>query len=420
MTTPTRLERNLTGILDDLSAGPTPEYLDDLFMRTGRMRQRPAWTFPERWLPMSDITRSRAFAFAPPWRTIALVLVVIALLAGAAFAYVGSQRRVPAPFGPAANGLIVYDNGGDIYTGDPVTGQERLVVSGKDFDAARGFSPDGTLIAFIRQSGQDGDLYTARSDGTGVKRITTTPIPLDTWIQWTPDSQHFAVIRGVDGHDRLDVLDLNGQARRLAGDFDVQAPMFRPLLAQEILFRGLKDGRAGLFVMNADGSNIRTVIASSKPDTLDLRGATYSPDGKRIFYQSWTPAGIEPQGCCQLWVMDADGSNAHQFPDDRKTNAWEGVPAVSPDGRWVAFWRVTDTRHASVVRADGTGPVTPVGPELSGLVTYTWSPDSSKLLIAPAEDIDVARQYIADPVTGQWTTSEWATRTSPDWQRQAP
>ena len=66
MTASTRYERNLPGILDDLSAGPAPEYLDDVFARTGRMRQRPGWTFPERWLPVADIARTRAFAPAPP------------------------------------------------------------------------------------------------------------------------------------------------------------------------------------------------------------------------------------------------------------------------------------------------------------------------------------------------------------------
>ena len=66
MTTPTRIERELPGILGDLSAGPAPDYLDDVFGRTGRMRQRPAWSFPERWLPMADITRSRGVPVSPP------------------------------------------------------------------------------------------------------------------------------------------------------------------------------------------------------------------------------------------------------------------------------------------------------------------------------------------------------------------
>ena len=35
MTTPSRIERNLPGILGDLSAAPTPDYLDDVFARVG-------------------------------------------------------------------------------------------------------------------------------------------------------------------------------------------------------------------------------------------------------------------------------------------------------------------------------------------------------------------------------------------------
>ena len=35
--------------------GPYPDYIDDVLATTAQRRQRPAWTFPERWLPM-DIT----------------------------------------------------------------------------------------------------------------------------------------------------------------------------------------------------------------------------------------------------------------------------------------------------------------------------------------------------------------------------
>ena len=119
MTASTRYERNLPAILDDLSAGPAPEYLDDVFARTGRMRQRPGWTFPERWLPVADIARTRAFAPAPPWRLIAVALVVIALALAALLIVAGSQRKVAPPFGPARNGEIVYDSAGDLYVGNP-------------------------------------------------------------------------------------------------------------------------------------------------------------------------------------------------------------------------------------------------------------------------------------------------------------
>ena len=419
MTTPTRLERNLPGILDDLSAGPTPDYLDDLFVRTGRMRQRPAWTHPERWLPMSDITRPRVFTFAPPWRTIALVLVVIALLAGAAFVYVGSQRRVPAPFGPAANGLLTYGADGDIYVGDPVTGATRLVVGGATDDHDPGYSPDGVLIAFIRSvNAIDNDLYTVRPDGTDLKRVMTFPNQ-EPWVNWAPDSRHFGVIHSVGGHKQFDLLGLDGQSQRLsAGDMDLDSFSYRPPMAQEILFRSVKDGHPGLYAMAADGTNIRPLITTSNPDNPeDLSNAVYSADGTRIYFTKQVQ--VNPgNGCChQLWVMDADGSNAHRFVSDADD---EGLPSVSPDGQWVAFWR-GDAQRIAVVRADGSGPVILTGPTLSGLAEWNWAPDSSKLVMAPSDAADGAPHvYLLDPAGGRETTTAIQAGKVPDWQRLAP
>jgi len=413
MTTPTRIERELPGILGDLSAGPAPDYLDDVFGRTGRTRQRPAWSFPERWLPMADITRSRAFPYSPRWRPIALALVVIALLAIAALAYVGSRpQRVPAPFGPAANGLMTYETGGDIYVGDPVTGTNRLVVGGADDDHDPGFSPDGTLIAFARSTdASSAELFTVRTDGTDLKRLTTAPIESIAWSIWTPDSRHIALSHAVAGSGLLETFDLDGHVQAIAAGYDIKSFQYRPPMGRELLFRADKDGVSGLFVMDASGANIHPIRTSTTSgNDLDLGNPVYSSDGRRIFFQSAVQVSPD-NGCCQLWVMDADGSNAHQFPDDQLVNAWDGLPAVSPDGQWVAFWRVTENgQHASVVRADGSGPVTQVGPVLNGGVNFWWSPDSTKLVITPQDDVDVARQYIADPLGGRWTTIEWNTR----------
>ena len=56
-----------------------------------------------------DLATPRAATARVPWRTIG-VLALVAILARRARrrVYAGSQRRVPAPFGPAANGLITY------------------------------------------------------------------------------------------------------------------------------------------------------------------------------------------------------------------------------------------------------------------------------------------------------------------------
>jgi Tol biopolymer transport system component len=442
MTTPSRLERNLAGILDDLSAGPTPGYLDDLFLRTGRMRQRPAWTFPERWLPMSDITRPRAYAFAPPWRTIAVALVVLALLVGAAFVYVGSrQQRVPAPFGPAGNGLIPYVSAGDLFVGDPVTGSTRLLVGGPEDDAAPSFSPDGTRVAFIRDVPGAGagprpvDLYVVRQDGSDLRRITSAPIQDLVAATWTPDGRHLAVVHPADitntgspPTNQLYLLDATGSQPpiRLAAAAGLDSIVFRPTDGGEILFRALVAGQYGLFVMNVDGTNVRTLREPNVPTHFDqhLDGLTYSPDGARIFYQSYV-SGTDGTGggCCQLWVMNADGTDQHQFVQDPAApNGWQGEPAISPDGKWIAFDSLINdgpTPGVAIVRADGTGPVIRTGPELTSVAHWLWSPDSSKILMMPSEGGN-GSAYLLDPAGGPWTNVAWTSDIDLDWQRLAP
>ena len=71
-----RLERELPAILDELGRSPYPDYIEDVLVTTAQRRQRPAWTFPERWLPM-DMATTAVPGTRVPWRSLA----VLALLA---------------------------------------------------------------------------------------------------------------------------------------------------------------------------------------------------------------------------------------------------------------------------------------------------------------------------------------------------
>ena len=109
MTADIRPDGRLTEILEELYLGRVPDYRDEVLAGAVAHRQRPAWTFPGRWLPMADIARRPAFAASLPWRAIGLALVLIALLLAAAVAIAGSrQHSVPAPFGLARNGVIAW------------------------------------------------------------------------------------------------------------------------------------------------------------------------------------------------------------------------------------------------------------------------------------------------------------------------
>ncbi len=87
-----RFDRRLPDLLDELGGSGRPDYIDDLLRRTANMRQRPAWAFPERWLPMAVTSRRSMFAPVISWRSLG-VLALIALMVAAAIAvYIASRR----------------------------------------------------------------------------------------------------------------------------------------------------------------------------------------------------------------------------------------------------------------------------------------------------------------------------------------
>ena len=147
---------------------------------------------------MADIASRPAFAPRLPWRTIGVALILMALLIALAVAVIGTrQTKLPAPFGPAANGMIPYVSGGDIYVGDPLSGATRLLVGGPEEDVAPQTSPDGTRVAFHRIDSGAGadpiDIYVVNIDGSGLTRITPSTLPDWRSTSWTPDGRSIAV-----------------------------------------------------------------------------------------------------------------------------------------------------------------------------------------------------------------------------------
>ena len=436
MTSFERFENRLPAMLDELAVPRLPDYTDDLFARTAATRQRPGWTFPERWLPMSAITGRFAFAPRVPWRVgVALALLIAAAIIGLLVA--GSRfSRVPAPFGPASNGVIPYMSHGRMYAGDLVSGNSRLLVDAGGDQGNMQFSPDGSRILFVRLADLNGsaatNLYVMRPDGSGTERIKM-PTPIfesdRVWFGWTPDSRHVAFIHAVNSVNQLDVFDAsgNGSVQRISAAAGLTSVAFRPPTGQEILFRAPAQSASGisgygLYVMNADGSGRRMLAEPAVAnDSLDLTSATYSADGGRIFVNRWTnDASHGDPGCCQLFVMNADGSDEHKFVAN-PGNAWDGDASVSPDGTWIVFHHEPNDSGPHGVffaRSDGTGPLIESGPPVNGTPLFVWAPDSSKVLMYPVEWSN-SNAFLLDPHGGPFTATPWTQDNDIDWQRVA-
>src|SRR3954469_23243724 len=239
MTSPRRFEKDFPGLLAALYAGATPDYRDDILRTTVATRQRPAWTFPERWLPV-DLAARRWPIRPLPWRTLAVALLILLLAAATLLVSVGSPKRLPPPFGPAGNGPMTFGANGDIFLRDGLTGAITPLLTGPADDGGPGNSPDGTRLAFIRTDGGLNYLMAANADGSNAIRLIPDQL-VDDWESWSNDSTRLAVASRVDGKPVLRIVKVDG-----SGITDVPLGPIEPSEVQwrpddrQLLIRGIR------------------------------------------------------------------------------------------------------------------------------------------------------------------------------------
>ena len=431
MTTPRRFEADLPTLLADTYLAGTPDYRDDLVQRIERMPQRPAWTFPERWLPVELVTQRTPVA-RMPWRQLGVLALIALLLATFLAFYIGTHvPRGPPPFGVADNGLVAYAKGGDIYTVDPKTGSAVAIITGPEVDARPSFSRDGTKLLFLRgiaTSTNEFALMAARSDGSNVHIVREAALAVGDVVEWSADSRSVIVassdgnVMRYDESGATSPTTLVHAVRFLAGEI-------RPPDGAQILYEPDATPEIDLWIMDADGANARLVYKPPMQGQNDIDQVKWSPDGRLIGFKCQQPGDINNDRIC---VMDPDGRNLH-IVDPRTTGNWTETDFVwSPDSTSIAFnrWRQDPVSLQWLIQpiglvnvADGTlrdlGPT----PASEGAL-FDFSPDGKTILSLPARlfqstdpAMTTAKPQSIDVETGITTDVSWEIASDISWQR---
>jgi Tol biopolymer transport system component len=188
------------------------------------------------------------------------------------------------------------------------------------------FPDDGTL-AWSPDGSQlviaAGELYVVEVDGSNLTRITSTGTN-HLAPSWSPCGEWIAF---DDGWDVWVVRADGGDARKLdAGQGGAQMPSWSGDGACLLHIRWV-DQNMEIFSMSADGTK---PIRITRSRGVDEREPVFSPDGRRIAYTRVTRGQWPPQ----IYVMDADGRHARQLTVNGGTH-----PSWSPDGHQLVFAR---------------------------------------------------------------------------------
>jgi eukaryotic-like serine/threonine-protein kinase len=157
----------------------------------------------------------------------------------------------------------------------------RLIASTlRDQDPA--YSPDGE-IAFVSDRSGSREIWLARADGTGQKRVTKFNGPDVGGLQWSPDGRRLAFYSRAQGHSDIFALDCDATATQCG--------------------------------------NPKRVISGIKAEV-----PSWSSDGKSLYFAS------DRTGRWEVWRQAAAGGQAVQVTQNGGYASRE-----SRDGRWLYF-----------------------------------------------------------------------------------
>ncbi len=147
--------------------------------------------------------------------------------------------------------------------------------------------------------------------------------------------------------------------------------------AKEVAFVKMGDSSSDIWLMNADGSNARAITQFRSTNLKSNHWAfqpTWSPDGKQIAYVS-----EESSFDLALWVMNADGSGRRQIIALDSYSGGIDNPTWSPDGARMAITAYRGPTPQIWVFTLKTGDWQQITKNPEGAYDASWSPDGKRL-----------------------------------------
>jgi Tol biopolymer transport system component len=402
-----RFERLLPERLDDLAAPRIPDYFESILATTARTPQRPRWASLERWLPMSAISRTLPWR-GLPWRPLLITALALAIAAGAIIVLAGaSQKKLPPPFGPAGNGVLMVSNlNRDIIAVDTTTGVSHVVLPGAG--AAPGFDPTGRRFFYDAKATGPAKLHLANADGSN-DRLVWSPAVDPGWIEWSQDGKWLFGVTDLGQATDVTLIDPDTAAI-------TTVHLDRPFDAAEIPYGSTslvlayepQDGPGTFATARIDGTGV-TVLPVLDPISAPI----LSPDGTRVAYTSFRSGG---DGRIRIFDLQTGRDSAVELDP---AYGWY-TPTWMPDGRHLAVQRwQQDTYVVVVIDAAGTDAVQVYGTAHTkdgGGALLLPSPDGRSLIVRYGDTLQAIR---FDLGTGAATPVPLIQNDAYSWQRVA-
>jgi Tol biopolymer transport system component len=414
MTTFDRFERAIPELMGELAPARVPEYFDDMLRTTASHGQRPAWSYPERWLPV-EITARPLMARSFPWRPLAILALIALLVAASLAVFIGSQNRLPPPFGVAGNGVLLYRApDGRIVSLDPADGATATVVPASEALVDPVPSRDGRRIVLATYGSTSTAKLTVRGiDGSNPITLAGDYKELDA-VEWSPNGTKLAIVSNRHGIQAITVAESDGSgARDISLATEVRQVSYLPDGRLVFVAAERTGERCGgyddlgqtctLYIVNEDGTGLEVLIPAT--DFHGINTLSPSPDGTELLWVEWSIGGgtIEnPDQPGRLHIYDLAARVDHALPDSGFPSAYAINRAwFSPDGKAILFdFFEADGDHWGIVPSTGGTPVR-IGQKFPEKGSEAdWSPDGRSVLARFGTSDTTGELWVLDSTGG--------------------
>ena len=264
----------------------------------------------------------------------------------------------------------------------------QLTTSGSDTDPR--WSPDGKQLAFLSSRGGEAQIYVLALAGGEANKVTTVSGGVDMFV-WSPDGASFAFTSKVFPDCQDDACNAKRAKDDAAGKVKIR-------VYDDLLYRHWTEWRTGtrghLFVTPVAGGAAKDLTQGAKYDVPPGQREgphpiAFSPDSKQIAFTAIDDPMEAASTNGDIFTVPADGSSAAVRLT--KSAGFDGAPAYSPDGKYLAFHSQArpgvESDRWRLMRLDRqSGETIELTPSFDRSVdALAWSPDS-KTIYFGAED----------------------------------
>ena len=259
----------------------------------------------------------------------------------------------------------------------PPASLEITRVTGSGAVQQADISPDGKYLAYVRQQAGKQSLWLKQLSTDSEVQIASLQGDVCVGLAFSPDGSYVNFVRQprmTFAGDLYQVPALGGTPRKMLAGIS-GPPAFSPDGQRVGFVRNTLDTR-GLVTASLDGSTERVLVSLKPPEQIYPFHAVWSPDGKTIAFSRVTPQWI-------LTTVSAEGGPPQPVPDARwdfiRDLAWlpassdlvvAGVPQGAPKS-------ATDQLYEVPSEGGGTRQITH---DLSSYVSVRVSADAKSLL----------------------------------------